>query len=160
MSAGAQFLPLIAVSPLLLYAGLEDLRHLRIPNWLVLGMAAVFVLTAPVAGWEETGLRLLAATAVLLICFVLFCCRVLAGGDVKMMATVMLFVPTSALISFSWSFSLSMIAAVAAVTALQRLSPERFPWPWASVQAPGKLPMGVAISLALLLLPAVSWLTA
>jgi len=152
MSGLAGFAPLAAVCPLLAWAGISDLRHLRIPNWLVLGMVAVFLLTAPLLMLPETAMRLLAAAVVLLICTALFHWRVLAGGDVKMMAAAMLFVPSSALAAFGWCFSAALIAVAVAVTAM-RVSPPAAAAEWAAVQAPGSLPMGAAISLGLAVLP-------
>lgn len=160
MNAFAEYAPLIAVSPFLIYAGLGDLRHLRISNRLVLCMAGVFFLTASMLPLAEIGMRLTAAGAVFLICMVLFCWRVLAGGDVKMMAAAMLFVPSNEVVSFGWSFSVSMIAAAVAVTALQSSRPLAARLRWVVAEAPGKLPMGAAISLALVMLPAFRWITA
>ena len=51
-------LPLVAFGPILVLAGLSDLRRMRIPNWTSLAAVALFVLTAPVIGWEEAGWRL------------------------------------------------------------------------------------------------------
>lgn len=155
MSGLSGFLPLAAVLPLLIWAAASDLRHLRIPNWLVLGMAAVFVLTAPLLPLQETGLRLLAAVLVFLLCAALFHWRILAGGDVKMMAAAMLFVPSAVLTGFGWCFSAAMLATVVAAAALRVGRPSAAA-NWAVVRAPGSLPMGVAIALALVLLPAVS----
>ncbi|MEX0302383.1 MAG: prepilin peptidase [Leisingera sp.] len=152
MSAYAGFVPLAAVGPLLIWAGINDLRQLRIPNWLVLCMAAVFLLTAPLLPLPETGMRLLAAGVVALICAALFHLRVIAGGDVKMMSVAILFVPSSALSAFGWCFSAAMIAVVIAVAA-PRVSPPATTVNWAAVQAPGSLPMGAAISLGLAALP-------
>lgn len=152
------FVPLAAAAPLLVWVAIGDLRHLRIPNWLVLGLAAVFVLAAPSLPLQEIGLRLLAAALVFLLCAALFHWQVLAGGDVKMMGAAMLFVPSPALISFGWSFSAAMIAVVIAAAALRMRRPGAAAG-WAVVRAPGSMPMGAAISSALLLLPAV-WLYA
>ncbi|MEW2913956.1 prepilin peptidase [Leisingera sp. JC11] len=152
MTGVADLLPLAAASPLLIYAGLGDLRHLRLSNWTMLGLAAVFLLTAPLLPLAETGLRLLAAGIVFALCFALFCGRVLAGGDVKMMALAMLFVPSSALASFGWSFSAAMLTVPLALTLLGRTEAAAGWRQWASLQTPGKMPMGAAISLAQMLL--------
>ncbi|UWQ79807.1 prepilin peptidase [Leisingera sp. S132] len=152
MTAGADLLPLAAATPVLILAATGDLRHLRISNRLMLGLAAVFLLTAPLLPLAETGLRLLAASIVFALCFALFCGRVLAGGDVKMMALAMLFVPSSALAAFGWSFSAAMLTVPLALTVLGRIEAAAAWRHWASLQTPGKMPMGAAISLALMLL--------
>ena len=154
MTGIADLLPLAAASPVLILAAAGDLRHLRISNRLMLGLAAVFLLTAPLLPLAETGQRLLAASIVFALCFALFCGRVLAGGDVKMMALAMLFVPFSELAAFGWSFSAAMLTVPLALTMLVRI--EAAAWRnWASLQTPGRMPMGAAISLALMLLLAV-----
>ncbi|WP_052254260.1 prepilin peptidase [Leisingera sp. ANG-S5] len=152
MTGFVELLPLAAASPVLIYAGLGDLRCLRISNRQMLGLAAVFLLTAPLLPLAETGLRLLAAGIVFALCFALFCGRVLAGGDVKMMALAMLFVPSSALAAFGWSFSAAMLTVPLALTLLGRTEAAAGWRQWASLQTPGKMPMGAAISLALMLL--------
>ncbi|NSY39044.1 prepilin peptidase [Leisingera sp. ANG59] len=145
-------LPLAAAMPVLILAAVGDLRHLRIPNRLMLGFAAVFLLTVPLLPPAETVMRLLAASIVFSLCFALFCARVLAGGDVKMMALAMLFVPSSALAAFGWCFSAAMLTVPIALTLLGRTEAAAGRRQWASLQTPGRMPMGAAISLALLLL--------
>lgn len=152
MTGGTDLLPLAAAMPVLILAAAGDLRHLRIANRLMLAMAAVFLLTGPMLPLAETGLRLLAAVMVFTLCFALFCGGVLAGGDVKMMALAMLFVPSSALAVFGWSFSAAMLTVPLALTLLGRTEAAVGCRQWASLQTPGKLPMGAAISLALMLL--------
>ncbi|MBY6067229.1 prepilin peptidase [Leisingera aquaemixtae] len=152
MTGFAELLPLAAASPVLIYAGLGDLRYLRLSNRTMLGLAAVFLLTAPLLPLAETGLRVLAAGVVFALCFALFCGRVLAGGDVKMMALALLFVPSSALATFAWSFSAAMLAVPFALMLLGRMEAAAGWRHWASLQTPGKMPMGAAISLALLFL--------
>lgn len=152
MTGLAELLPLAAASPVLVYAGLGDLRHLRLSNRTMLALAAVFVLAAPLLPAAETGLRLLTAIMVFALCFALFCGRVLAGGDVKMMALAMLFVPSSALSAFAWSFSAAMLSVPVGLAVLGRTEAAAGWRHWASLQTPGKMPMGAAISLALLIL--------
>lgn len=152
MTGAAQLLPLAAAGPVLIYAGLGDLRHLRLSNRTMLALAAAFVLTAPLLPLAESGLRLLTAGIVFPLCFALFCARVLAGGDVKMMALAMLFVPSSALAAFGWCFSAAMLTVPIALTLLGRTEAAAGWRHWASLQTPGRMPMGAAISLALMLL--------
>src|SRR5271167_4765791 len=79
----------ILVVALVCIAGVIDIRHRRIPNWLTLsGACAGFALQAITTGFA--GLKF--ATAGMFLGFgaylVLYCLRAMGAGDVKLMAAV------------------------------------------------------------------------
>lgn len=91
---------IIALSALLLLAAWHDLRHYRIPNWLVVTGSVVAILLHGLlsagAGWQATLLGLMAGFAIFLPFYLL---RVMGAGDVKLMAMVGAFVGPGAIVS-------------------------------------------------------------
>jgi prepilin peptidase CpaA len=150
------FYPLLLASPLLVAIAVTDMTWMRIPNALVLAMLALFVLTAPFAlTFQEVGIRVAVAVAVFGLGFVAFAFNVIAGGDVKALAALMLFVPSSALAAYGFTFSAALLIGIAITVALRRLvgSPEsRF----VSLATNTGIPMGVGIALSGLILPFVA----
>lgn len=79
--------------PLMLLTAYFDLKHLRIPNFLVLAVLAVFLITGFWGLPLETFLwRLGAGAIVLAVGFVLFAAGLVGGGDAKMAAALAPFV--------------------------------------------------------------------
>ncbi len=74
-----ELLPLMLFAPVLVAVAYHDIRYMRIPNVLSLIGLGLFVLTAPLVGWEELGLRLLSAAAVFAVGIVVFSCAGLAA---------------------------------------------------------------------------------
>ena len=148
------------MAPVLLIAAASDLRELRIPNKLSLVALAIFAGCAPLLSVDDILMRLLAAGLVFGVCFLLFALRILAGGDVKLLSVLMLFIPTPSLLLFGYVFSGSMLIGVLLIVFIRK-----YPIPqvqtWASVQQENALPMGISIALAglvhLLLLPLLIW---
>ena len=157
MNAG--LLPILLLSPVLVAAGVSDLRIMRIPNKLVLIALALFVVTAPLLTWHEIGMRVAAAGIVFAIGFALFVANMFGGGDVKLLAALMLFVPSTALVPFGYIFSFSLLVGIVFIVTLQS-SPLSRRLGWVSSRAKGKLPMGISIALAGILLPIVLMVTA
>ena len=89
----ALWLAIAAMLPLMALCAWYDLKSLRIPNWLVLAVLAVFLLTGlwglpfDVFVW-----RIGQGAAVLLIGFGLFSLGAVGGGDAKMAAALAPFV--------------------------------------------------------------------
>lgn len=84
---------LLFLFPILLaIAGISDLITMRIPNWLALSVAALFLMLAFLAGMPvaQIGLHAVAALAVLAIGFALFALGWIGGGDAKLMAATAL----------------------------------------------------------------------
>lgn len=149
----AAFLPLLLVAPLLAAMALGDLRRLRIPNWLVLSMVAVFVLTAPfLLPAPEIGWRLAAAVAVYVLGLAGFALGLWSGGDVKAVSALMLFLPSATLTIYAFTFSASMFAGMTMVLSLRAVvgTPESA---WRSLRPRAEFPMGVSIALSGFLLP-------
>lgn len=113
MSGWQPLFPLIAAAPLLLYMAYDDLRHLRISNRNVLCLAAIFAVSLLFLELPEAGYRLLAAAGVFVFGLILFAARLVAGGDVKMLAAVMLLVPAGSLQGFSLGFAIGLGLSVA-----------------------------------------------
>jgi prepilin peptidase CpaA len=71
------------------YAAAFDLLTMRIPNGVSLGIAAAFLVLAPIAGMpvQEMLMHLLVGTAVLIAGMILFGLRYVGGGDAKLLAS-------------------------------------------------------------------------
>ena len=140
-------LPLALAAPILLWIAWTDFRVMRIRNSAVLAAVAVFVLTAPFIGLGEAGFRLLAATAVFVAGFAMFAARMVGGGDVKMGAALMLFVPTGTYSLFAFLFSAAMLLGIASMLTLRAVPALRRAGP-VSLRAKGTFPMGIALGLS------------
>jgi len=141
-----QILPLFVLSPLLFAVAYYDLRYLRIPNWLVLTAVFFFVFSLPVFGWQEAGFRFLLSLVVLALGFVLFALKLFGGGDVKMMAALVLFVPSDSYTEFALGFSLAIFIGILTVS-IFRSVPVVASSTWAFVQHPRSFPMGISIAM-------------
>jgi prepilin peptidase CpaA len=147
-------IPLILLAPVLIAVAYFDLRYMRIPNALALIAIALFLAMTPFLAWPEVGIRLLAAATTLVIGFALFAMGLFGGGDAKMMAALMLFVPSQTLVLFGYGFSFAMIAGIALILLL-RAMPVLAGSTWVSLQQRGTFPMGISIAMAGLLHPVV-----
>ena len=82
----------IAMTPLMILTAFWDLKHLKIPNWLVLCVLATFVITGI---WglplDTFAWRLLYGAVALVIGFGLFALGAIGGGDAKMAAVLVPF---------------------------------------------------------------------
>ncbi|HEX6102964.1 MAG TPA: prepilin peptidase [Alphaproteobacteria bacterium] len=89
----ALWLAVAAMLPLMALTAWYDLKELRIPNWLVLAVLAVFLVAGPWGLPLETVLwRLGAGVLVLAAGFALFAGGLIGGGDAKMAAALAPFV--------------------------------------------------------------------
>lgn len=140
-------LPLLLFSPVLIYVMISDLRRMRIPNMTAFAGLALFAVCVPLLGMGEATARAAVAALVFAVGFALFALRVLAGGDVKFLATLMLFVPSASLSLFGLIFSAAMLLSTLAVLTL-RASPVATNSRWVGLRAHGHMPMGVAMGLA------------
>ncbi|MCB2134340.1 MAG: prepilin peptidase [Rhodobacteraceae bacterium] len=144
--------PLVLIAPLMVAVAYCDMRFMRIPNAISLLMVAVFGLCSLVLPMPDLAPRLTAAALVFAVGFVAFCFRLFGGGDVKVLAALVLFVPSENLAQFSYIFSVSMILGVAAILTMRRL-PFAGGESWKALSGSTKFPMGISIALAGLLLP-------
>jgi prepilin peptidase CpaA len=99
---------LASLLALLGLAALTDLRERRIPNWLTIGIAAlypVYVLVSPTSvAWLGA---LGAAAAVFMLGILLFARQLIGGGDVKLIAAVTLWAGVDQLALFALVTSLA-----------------------------------------------------
>ena len=115
-------MPVTAVG-LFLIAAHGDLRTRRIPNMLVLAVAALGLVQLILAGDPVAALTSVGASAaVFAIGFLLFWRGLLGGGDVKLMAAAVLLVGAPALSLFLVAMSLCGLVVTLATIAADRLA--------------------------------------
>ena len=150
-----ELVPLVLLSPVLLATAYCDLSRMRIPNLLSLVAVALFLISAPAFLTTDAALmRVLLAGAALLIGFVMFAFRLLGGGDVKIFAALMLFIPVPTVSTFLLLFSAAMIFGIALMPVLRAL-PGAASSGWVSLQPGARFPMGISIALCGLAHPVV-----
>jgi prepilin peptidase CpaA len=145
-------LPLFLLAPVLAAVAYFDLRYMRIPNALVLMALLLFLASAPFLALPEIGIRLAVAALVLVIGFALFAAGLFGGGDAKMMAALMLFVPSGSYTLFAYGFSMAMMAGIGLVLML-RCVPVLTRSSWVSLRQKGTFPMGISIAMTGLMHP-------
>jgi len=84
---------LIGASALLVAAAVCDVRSYRIPNVLCGGLALLFAVRAVALGAPYPLMHLPVAALVFVVCMVLFCRGLMGGGDVKLLAAAVLWIP-------------------------------------------------------------------
>lgn len=148
---------LLLLVPLLAYMAASDVKHMRIPNWLVLCMVAVFAIFAPfMLDTDEIVLRAGIATAVLVFGFVAFILGLVGGGDVKAIAALMLFVPANAISIAHFAFTLSTTMLIGiAIILIARRCVDTSNSNYVSLTVGRGYPMGLSIALAGIIFPAV-----
>ncbi len=139
--------PLILLSPVLLVTAYCDLRYMRIPNLLSLLAIPVFLLTVPLIGLPEAGMRLSAAALVFAVGVAGFALRLLGGGDVKILAVLISFIPSATWTLYMLVFAGSLLAGLIAIVAW-RAVPQLHVQGWVSATAPGTFPMGISVALS------------
>lgn len=152
MTMPLDILPLLALSPVMVAVAISDLRHLRIPNLLVLITLGLFLCAMPFLPLAEVGLRVATAFVVFAVGFAAFVFGKIGGGDVKMLAALMLFVPSGSLTAFGYSFCAATLLGVGISLWLQNRTTARAS-DWAVCRSNGKFPMGLSIAMAGLSLP-------
>lgn len=154
MGGEGGFQPLMALAPLLIAVALSDLRYMRIPNLFSLIALAIFAAMLALGWIVDPVSSLIAAGLVLVAGFFAFVFNMLGGGDVKFLAALMLFVPTSTLVSFGYTFSFAMAVGMLAIVSLRRRAFMAHS-DWRGFDAEAGFPMGISIALAGLLHPIV-----
>lgn len=149
MVLAALFLSLCVV------AALFDVNQLKIPNWLNLTLAALFIPAAAVSGLplEIIGGHLLAGGLAFVIAFGLFAFRIFGGGDAKMIPAVVLWMGPEAVFPFAFKMALAGGLCAVLILAVRRTTPaETVP---GFMRAPfvdkAGVPYGVAIAAGALL---------
>ena len=144
---------------LVVYAILADLSALRVPNWIPLALAALFIAyAAPMQNPHGFAVHTLVGGVVLAATFALFALGVMGGGDAKLISALALWMGPAHLGPF-----LLLLALLGGLTALALLglrqlllldqpleSRPALAWPaeWARA---GKLPYALPIGIAALI---------
>ncbi len=144
--------PLCLLGPVLVATILSDLRRMRIPNSYGLTALALFAVTALVWPPADLMARLLVALVVFALGFIGFAFRLIGGGDVKMLAVLMLFVPVPTALLFANLLSASLLAGILFILGLRRL-PVTGGGGWTGIWGSARFPMGLSIGLAGLIHP-------
>jgi prepilin peptidase CpaA len=144
--------PLLLAAPILLVTIVFDLRLMRIPDPISLALLAVFCATLP---WAPDLSDLPTRLAVAAICFVLgfaaFAYGKIGGGDVKIFAVLMLFVPLQFISLFMLIFAACLMLGVALIV-LTRFGFADPASRWKFLRS-REFPMGISIAGAGLALP-------
>jgi len=140
----------VVALPFCLYATWSDLKYMRIPNWLCLGLAGVFLafglyyLTLAELGWQ-----FLAGLIVLIITFGLNAMGKMGGGDAKLLAALAPFIAFERAQDFFLIFAVCQIASLVIHRSARAMPPVRRATPdWVSWDS-SHFPMGTGISASL-----------
>lgn len=142
-----ELLPLLLISPLLVVVAYYDLKYMRIPNILSIAVVALFGLSLIIIPPNDLMMRLIVATAVFFIGLLAFGFRILGGGDVKILAALMLLVPVPSLVIFANVLSASLLLGVTFIVMIRQL-PEAAQCSYQSISQNVGFPMGISIALA------------
>lgn len=125
-----------------------DLKFMRLPNLLVLMLVVVFAATVT---WKlplaVLGARVGVALAVLVLGAMANAAKLLGGGDVKVLAALVLFFPTEQLLAFAFTLCICMIAGIVALVMLRRILRGKGAT-WRGLQEGARYPMGLSIGAA------------
>lgn len=133
-------------------AALNDIRALRIPNWISLALIGVYPIAALFLGLSlgDIGASMLLGFIMLLIGMGLFALKVLGGGDAKLIAASAPWIGVTAIWIFL--FKVALIGGGLAVALLMfRKSPllpvyAQAPWVLKLHQSGKQIPYGIAIA--------------
>jgi prepilin peptidase CpaA len=155
---------LLFVFPLgMAYAAAFDLLTMRIPNAVSLGIAAAFLVVAPIAGLpvQEMLMHLLVGAAVLIAGMILFSLRYVGGGDAKLLAAASLWIGHEQLLPFLFYVTIFGGALALLLLAYRQTPAGALPLPtWAvRLHNPSEgMPYGLAIAAgALVVYPLTAW---
>ncbi|MEE9427826.1 MAG: prepilin peptidase [Paracoccaceae bacterium] len=139
--------PLLILIPTLVLVGFFDLRYMRIPNALSWALLVLFGATFLFTPTSEFLMHILAGLTVFALGFTGFCFRILGGGDVKILAALVLFIPLHEFLIFANVFSVAMILGIVFVLTTRRIvSTSGQTWKFLSEGA--GFPMGISIAFA------------
>ena len=149
----------------MVYAGLMDLMTLKIRNLLVLALAALWIVLAPLAGFglSELGTSVAVGGAVLVIAFTFFALGWIGGGDAKLAAvTALWFGPDHVLVYFAYSALLGGLLTLAILVFRANMLPLTLchvPWIGQLHDRRSGVPYGAAMAPAsLIVFPNTAWL--
>lgn len=134
--------------PFAIWAAWSDLKYMKIPNKMVLALAATFIVAAFVLLPLDVVLwRLLGGFIVLAVGFILFAIGGFGGGDAKYAAAIALFVPHTDAGFFIFILAISALIAVFLHRMFGKL---KFTAPitenWKSWTAGKNFPLGLGLS--------------
>lgn len=142
--AALWFLPFVL--PVCLWVAWSDLRTMKIPNTAVLSLVAIYLVIGLIAlpladfGWRLTHLAALLAAGI-----VANAAGLMGAGDAKFIAAAGPFVALADAAKVALLLAVMLVAGLI-VHRIARASPLRGLAPgWASWQAKGKFPMGLAL---------------
>lgn len=122
------FLSITVFPALMILAGAGDALSMRIPNWLTLLIAVLFLPMAIATGmaWSDIGAHLLVGVAMFLVGFAIFALRLFGGGDAKLLAAAALWLGWPDLMPFlvMTAFAGGLLALGVGVWALMSQSSE------------------------------------
>ena len=148
----------------MVYAGVMDLATMKIRNWLILTLAAGWMLLAPLAGFEFSDMAGSAALAALVfvVSFSFFALGWIGGGDAKLAAvTALWFQPEQALVYFIYTALIGGALTLLILQLRTMLLPSSFyRLPFLSLQDPkAGIPYGAAMApAALIVFPDTLWI--
>ncbi len=119
----ALWVAVAAILPLMVLTAYFDLKVLKIPNWLVLAVLAVFLVCGP---WglplDTFGWRILQGVIVLVIGFGLFAAGAIGGGDAKMAAALAPFILASDIVFVLITYAVVTLVLLAVLRLVMQLA--------------------------------------
>jgi len=149
-AAAPFFLPFVL--PICLWVTWSDLARMKIPNYAVMALAAVFIVIGPfVLPLGEYGWRVLNGVILFFVGWLATSVRLMGAGDAKFIAAAAPFVPPTfaGLVQIIWIFvpmlllTFALHRLVRAIPAVRNLAPDWKSW------TSKKFPMGVTLSFTL-----------
>ncbi|WP_417248223.1 A24 family peptidase [Celeribacter sp.] len=147
LGSGAALVFLIVTTPIAFIAAFNDLKRMKLPNAVVLTLAAAYVVVAPfVLPFEQYLWGFTHGVALYVVGIFLFLFAGVGAGDGKFAAAMAMFIPLAdagAVLMLFAAFLLGAFAAhraMRAIPALRRATPDWVSWGHA------KFPMGLALT--------------
>lgn len=147
LDASAALVFLIVTAPVAFIAAFNDLKHMKLPNVVVLALVAIYVVTGPfVLSMEQYLWGFVHGVAIYIVGMFLFFFAGVGAGDGKFAAAMSMFIPLAdagAVLMLFAAFLLGAFAAhraTRAIPAIRRATPDWKSWTHA------KFPMGLALT--------------
>lgn len=143
--------PLWLLVPILTWVSVIDFIFMRIPNIGHIALIFVFSVTVlPELSWSAAGARFLVVTLVFIVAFLVHTLGALGAGDVKLLATTVMFIPPQPNIIILWILAIALAGIPAFfVHSISKKFSQSNQFP--SFSEPGYFPYGPAISIGLVL---------
>lgn len=138
-------------------AGWSDIRRMTIPNYIVVMVLVTFLTGYMAAWWGGAGIfssfkaHLLAGGIGLIVTFIMFCLKIIGGGDSKLAAAFAVWMGSGGLSAYLFFMALSGALFAALTLVLKKRKPVKKPFPgsWIARAQAGEnvVPYGVPIAL-------------